>query len=273
MDTFPIILISGLLLAGLLLLHVWRRQGMRWGASDAECAKNLAGDLWLTTSRAARVRMTRAITIHAPPDKVWPWIAQLGRGAGWYSLDFLDNGGKSSARHIVSWIPPVHVGDAAAIGYLTHIDPGRELVWWLPGERLLGAETRMVFDLHISPENGACRLLIRISADARGMSARCVLWLFSIIDTLMARPQLLGIKHRAEAPEPEAEQAKACESGRRDQYQHYEVIYACGSAAGTPGKEKAAHWRQIALDEKICPNPGHEAPHLRENSDGVHNSS
>ena len=31
---------------------------------------------------------THAITIDAPPEQVWPWIAQMGAGrAGWYSWD------------------------------------------------------------------------------------------------------------------------------------------------------------------------------------------
>ena len=37
-----------------------------------------------------------AITIDVSPDRVWPWLVQLGCGrAGWYSYDFLDNGGRS----------------------------------------------------------------------------------------------------------------------------------------------------------------------------------
>ena len=37
---------------------------------------------------------THAITIDAPPEQVWPWIAQMGAGrAGWYSWDAIDNGG------------------------------------------------------------------------------------------------------------------------------------------------------------------------------------
>ena len=32
--------------------------------------------------------VTNAITIEAPPGRVWPWLAQLGAGrGGWYSFD------------------------------------------------------------------------------------------------------------------------------------------------------------------------------------------
>jgi len=45
--------------------------------------------------------LTHAITIDAPPEHVWPWIAQMGAGrAGWYSWDGIDNGGTPSATRI-----------------------------------------------------------------------------------------------------------------------------------------------------------------------------
>jgi len=41
---------------------------------------------------------THAITIDAPPERVWPWIAQMGTGrAGWCSWDAIDNGGTADA--------------------------------------------------------------------------------------------------------------------------------------------------------------------------------
>jgi len=51
---------------------------------------------------------THAITIDAPPDQAWPWIAQMGAGrAGWYSWDAIDNGGTPSARRVVPELQPV----------------------------------------------------------------------------------------------------------------------------------------------------------------------
>jgi hypothetical protein len=41
---------------------------------------------------------TMAVTIDAPPSRVWPWLVQMGCDrAGWYSWDRLDNGGVTSA--------------------------------------------------------------------------------------------------------------------------------------------------------------------------------
>jgi len=44
---------------------------------------------------------TRAITIDAPPELVWPWLIQQGFGrAGWYSYR-IDNAWRPSPERIV----------------------------------------------------------------------------------------------------------------------------------------------------------------------------
>jgi hypothetical protein len=41
---------------------------------------------------------TRAVSIEAAPEEIWPWIVQMGVGrAGWYSYDWIDNLGRKSA--------------------------------------------------------------------------------------------------------------------------------------------------------------------------------
>jgi hypothetical protein len=55
---------------------------------------------------------TLAITIHASPDHVWPWLVQMGCDrAGWYSYDFLDNAGRPSATTINPAWQHLAVGD------------------------------------------------------------------------------------------------------------------------------------------------------------------
>jgi hypothetical protein len=45
---------------------------------------------------------TRAISISASPEQVWPWLVQVGFGrAGFYSYDLVDNLGRPSARIIL----------------------------------------------------------------------------------------------------------------------------------------------------------------------------
>jgi hypothetical protein len=227
------------------------RWATRWGANAKECGMPMAGDEWLQGGPPARVAMTRAISIAAPPDIVWPWLAQLGRGAGWYSFDLLDNGGKRSARHLVSWIPAPWQGDATAIGYLRHLESGRDLAWWVPGEPFLGAMTRMVFSIRLRPDGQGSRLVTRIAADASGPHAWLLLGLFRVIDSIMAIRQLLGIKERVEHCGAPAAGPQAGETGARDQYQLYEVIYASGEKAGIEGQEMAARWRQAAREAGV----------------------
>ena len=68
-------------------------------ASRLERHRPLAADVLIPD---AVFSSTHAITIDAPPDRVWPWIAQMGAGrAGWYSWDVIDNGGTPSADSVV----------------------------------------------------------------------------------------------------------------------------------------------------------------------------
>jgi len=247
------IIAAALMLGGVFFFKAFTSWGNRWGATPAECARRMTGDACLEGGPAARVSMTRAVSINKPPEVVWPWLAQLGRGAGWYSYEHLDNGGKTSARHLVSWVPEPQLGDASAIGYLRYLEPGRELVWWLGGLQSWGARFRMVNDLLVMPGDGGSRLVIRISADAAGLIARPAIWFFQVIDTIMARRQLLGIKERVEAYGTRTADAEHPENGAVDQYQFYETIYASGQSVGVPGREKGSQWRQMAIADKIIP--------------------
>ena len=64
----------------------WQRD---WGATEEEVAMTLPGDE-LTPPPVEQ--NTRAITIDAPPEQVWPWLVQMGadRG-GFYSYAWLEN--------------------------------------------------------------------------------------------------------------------------------------------------------------------------------------
>ena len=81
---------------------------MRWGATDAEVVQSMAGDELILGAGQA----TRAITIKALPEEVWPWLVQLGYGkAGWYSYDWIDNDFQSSAARIIPGYQDLAVGD------------------------------------------------------------------------------------------------------------------------------------------------------------------
>ena len=79
------------LVAGAAVLSVvtLRWSALHWGATTEETREHLPGDEILPV---AGLVATRAITIEAPPEDVWPWVVQLGadRG-GFYSYDRLEN--------------------------------------------------------------------------------------------------------------------------------------------------------------------------------------
>lgn len=251
----PIVLVLGL--TGAFLLLTW---GTRWGSTPAERAQRMPGDEWLEGGPRAVVAMTRAVSIGAPPERVWPWIAQLGRGAGWYSIDALDNGRRVSAWHIVSWIPAPRLGDASAIGYVRHIETSRALAWWTGGGHFGGAQVRLVTCWRLEAAGEGTRLISRMSADAAGATAQLALFIFRVLDSIMARRQLLGIRDRVEYWESERAAPRYPETGARDQYQYYEVLYAAGGSAGVAGTEQAARWRQSALEDGILELPEVEGP-------------
>jgi hypothetical protein len=61
---------------------------LTWGTSDAEVNMTLPGDEYIPVSMAGH---TRAITIHAPAEEIWPWIVQIGADkGGFYSHTWIE---------------------------------------------------------------------------------------------------------------------------------------------------------------------------------------
>jgi hypothetical protein len=74
------------MLAFFLFVRPWYLQ---WGATDEETRRPLPGDEIVPNAPGQE---TRAITIHASVDRVWPWLAQLEQDrGGFYSFDLLEN--------------------------------------------------------------------------------------------------------------------------------------------------------------------------------------
>jgi len=81
--------ISALSAAIAAYLLVLRPRHLRWGASDEEVNLKLPGDQLLPKPR---LKATHAVTVQAPPNKVWPWLVQIGQGrGGFYSYDWIEN--------------------------------------------------------------------------------------------------------------------------------------------------------------------------------------
>ena len=86
-----------------------RRRHLRWGATDDEVRGPMPGDDLVPR---ASFNATRGITIAAPPQKVWPWIVQMGyKRAGFYSYALLDNAGHESPSVVLDEFQDPQVGD------------------------------------------------------------------------------------------------------------------------------------------------------------------
>lgn len=71
------------LLATMVGGYVLRRQGLRWGATDAEVHKSLAGDEIVPHPM---LETTHTVTIEASAEEIWPWLVQMGHyRAGFYA--------------------------------------------------------------------------------------------------------------------------------------------------------------------------------------------
>jgi len=184
-------------LAGLLLLayrSVGRPWHARWGATDEEVARALPGDELLPDANVT----TRAITIDARPEEIWPWLVQLGYGrAGWYSYDWIDNDGRPSAYRIVPELQRLEPGDqilmAPGMGpRVRAVEPNRDL--------LAGDADGGIWCLALDPTgDGRTRLVSRWRIKWP-ITPATVFWvLVSDPGTfVMERRMLLGIKRRVE---------------------------------------------------------------------------
>ncbi len=183
-----------------------RPRQLSWGATDHESDEPLSGDDLIAN---ADLTATRAITVRASADEVWPWIAQLGQGrGGFYSYDFLENlvgCDIHSADRIVPEWQDVGVGDevrlAPEVGLVVaFLERGRSLV--LRGGIPMGnmaAPYDFTWAFALRDElDGTTRLLVR----ERYAYTRPWAWLIvepaGAVSFVMSQKMLRGIRDRAE---------------------------------------------------------------------------
>ena len=202
------------------LIRPWYQH---WGASAEEVARELPGDA--SWPRAATVE-TRAVTINAPPARVWPWIAQIGQDrGGFYSYRWLENlcgCEMPDADHVLGlreprpgdkfWMYPPRKAGGAGYAIYASVDPARSMVLLTHGFDKPGPTgeipPRGTWSFVLEPRGErATRLLIRgrsgVAGEAQGLGS----WLYAAfffdpIHFAMERKMMLTLKDRAEGRRP-----------------------------------------------------------------------
>ena len=192
---------------------------LTWGATEDEVMRPLPGDD--VVPEPGGLNTTRAVTIDAPPDAIWPWLAQMGFGrAGWYSYDLLDNAGRPSANRIMPQYQelgqgdyiPVAAKEGVRVGGWQLVPPERgfRVAAVEPGRWLVLTSSGMLDWRHPDPITSWCfylepvdghrtRLIERIrSARPDRVAGVLSTPILEVADFIMMRKQMLVIKQRAE---------------------------------------------------------------------------
>jgi hypothetical protein len=143
--------------AYVLVIGPWQR---RWGATDEEARAWMPGDGLLPPGVPGT---TRGITVGTTPDRVYPWLLQIGYGrGGWYSYDWIDNDGRPSVDRIDPALQTLGVGDTILM--LPGMGPTvKELV---PNHYVVSGGERDSWCLLVKPiEGGRTRLISRWRQD------------------------------------------------------------------------------------------------------------
>lgn len=212
------LLVGAFALVFLAFLGFVRPWYLQWGATAEERTMELPGD---DIVPATGTQNTRGITIHAPADRIWPWLAQTGQDrGGFYSYDLLENivGCEMPNPGVLLpdkqhwkigdklWMYPPDKAGGAGFATLRVLEPGHALGF---GTRMLGTKLD-------EPENGSwsfvlvpidantTRLLIR----GRGTPQRSLLGtafdrsVFEPVHFAMERRMMIGIAGMAEGDPP-----------------------------------------------------------------------
>jgi hypothetical protein len=184
---------------------------LRWGATDDELDMSLPGD---EDATGRDILTTRAITIDALPEDVWPWVVQIGqRRAGMYSYGWLENlvGCKMpDVREIVPQFQEVSVGDEMWLHpkapplIVTHVNPERDLV----------VTSSWGFHLRSIDNGQRTRFMVRgqgaFENPNLGAVGNFIYWrgIFEPAHFIMERKMMLNIKRLAERTAEDREAAR-----------------------------------------------------------------
>jgi hypothetical protein len=162
--------------------------GDRWGVTDAEVARRYPCD---DVVQAPALQAWRGVTVQAPADRVWPWVAQIRLAP--YSYDWIDNLGRRSPRELRD-LPEPRTGQRFTTAFGGR--PAGHILSAEPSMQLTGTIMGTVMSYVLVPaEDGTTRLLLKLVAARRNAALTP---LSCLGDLLMARKQLRTLARLAE---------------------------------------------------------------------------
>jgi len=191
-------IILKLLCVIVIYFFVIRPRTLRWGATYKEAQYRLTGN---EIVKKPHFVATRAVTINAPANEVWKWIIQIGSArAGWYSIDWIDNGGIPSATEIIPEFQKIKEG------YFIPFTPNQKHGMWvkeyIENEYILwwDKKNNSTWGWFIRETgNNQSRLITRLRIRYQFSFSRIFIYVLTDLgDFIMMRKCMLGIKERAE---------------------------------------------------------------------------
>lgn len=177
-------------------IRAWQ---LHWGATEEELARAIPGD---EDVPMPSFDATRGVTVHAPPEAIYPWIVQIGvTRAGWYSYDLLDNLGRPSATRLIPELQKIYAGQIIPMSpdgkYGVYVKEFKEKEWILWNDK--EGDTTWFWGMYPT-QDGGTRLITRIRMKYRWLTPAAFFnLLVEFGDLIMMRKCMLGIKERAEA--------------------------------------------------------------------------
>jgi hypothetical protein len=166
---------------------------LRWGATDEEVEKLLPGDELVPDPG---IESTRAITVSAPVEEVWPWLAQVGQDrGGFYSYEWLENLAGARMRNADRIHPEWQHREVGETVFL-HPATGPKVASFEPG-RAMVLEGWGAFVVEPIDERST-RVTLRSRTPKRLGMLLYYLLTIEIPHFIMERRMLKGLKERAE---------------------------------------------------------------------------
>jgi hypothetical protein len=183
------------LVLGYMIIRPWL---LSWGATPEEVTRAMPGDL-------NGSKWTRAVTVNAAAEQIWPWLVQWGQGrGGWYSYDWLENLFGFNIHTATQILPqyqtpavgdPICMASSVCTSFVSVVEPNQWFGWQARDDK--GKPVwNFIFGL-FPVDSRHTRLVVRESFDPNAMP-QAVTVAIEIPDVVMEQKALDTVRRRAE---------------------------------------------------------------------------